>query len=407
MRRLLKNIIIVTLLLFSLVLPVFIQESVEAQAASKKTVRVSTQKQLNSALKNSKVKTIVLRTGTYKDITINSDKSENKKIVIDAPNAVITNTAVFKSVEIVAAKKYIEAVSGNSLKLRVNGVLEVAEGIKVKKLVMTEALLDYTVLKNASIKNVIVADENNKSTFDKKTRELSFESVGIWTSFDPDYYETDEEPVTQEYPIYYTAVLDKCGRVLSATYMGWASDYAYEYKYNDDGRCIEYNIYNGETGLLDQTNYYEYDNAGNCVVDKFEHSYENYSCEAINTYDKKGRLIRTTESGKYYTYDTEYSYNKKNLLVGEKTTAIWYEGDNKISSRKSWDASYTYDKNGLLLTEEIVYKEEQFSYLYEYEYDKYGNMIHQTFTYTDKGRKSVSEQRYEYDELGIRVSIEA
>ncbi|MBR4343502.1 MAG: hypothetical protein IKP88_12510 [Lachnospiraceae bacterium] len=401
MKKIFKKLILV--LVISLVLPIFFQGTVEVQAASKKTVRVATEKQLKTALKNLKVGTIVLRTGTYNTITIKSSKAQNKKIIIDAPNAIITNTAKFKTVEIIDAKKYIEAVSGNSLKISVSGVLEVAEGFKVKKLVMTNVPIEYTVHKNASIKNIIIADKNHKSTFDKKTRILFFETVGEWTSYSLDYYGNEEDLITQEYPIYYAAVLDKSGRTILVSYTGWACDYKYEYKYNDDGKCVELKQYNEETGILEQTSYYEYDNSGNCVEEKMEHSYEPYSYAIEYTYDKKGRIEKSVNSGKYYVENTEYSYDDKNRLTSTDTTTVWFEGDS-ISSRKSWSISYIYDKNGFLQTKELLYPDEYFSYLYNYEYDKYGNMIHETEIYTNKGYETITEKRYEYDDLGVRVN---
>ena len=84
---------------------------VEIQAASKKTVRVLTQAELNKALKNSKVGTIILRTSTYDKITINSKKAKKKNIIIDAPSANIENKSKFKSVEVQSAATYTDRKS--------------------------------------------------------------------------------------------------------------------------------------------------------------------------------------------------------------------------------------------------------------------------------------------------------
>ena len=130
-----KTAIFSLFLVLTLIMPLVLQETVDVKAASKKTVRVATEKQLKAALKDTKVGTIVLRTSSYKDITIKSGKTKKKKIIIDAPNAIVTNTARFKNVEVIKANEYIEAVSGNTVKLSSDVYLQVAEGVSVKKLV--------------------------------------------------------------------------------------------------------------------------------------------------------------------------------------------------------------------------------------------------------------------------------
>ena len=135
MKKTTKTVICSLLLVLSLIVPVFLSETVETEAASGKTIRVATEKKLKSALKNKKVDTVVFRSSTYKAITISSTKAKAQKIVIDAPNAEITNTAKFKKVELIDAKKYTEAVSGNTIEAYNGDVLVVAAGIKVKKLV--------------------------------------------------------------------------------------------------------------------------------------------------------------------------------------------------------------------------------------------------------------------------------
>jgi hypothetical protein len=171
-------------------------------------------------------------------MTITSSRSKEKTIVIDAPNAVITNTARFKKVEVIKAKGYIEAVSGNTIKLLENSHLKVADGVSVKKLVLTAVPLYYDIGKNGSIKSIKIADKKHTGTFDKKTRTLTFDTVGIWTSYDPGQYGTDEDLVTEEYPINYTAVLDKSGRILKTYYKGRATERRDEYKYDENGNRI-------------------------------------------------------------------------------------------------------------------------------------------------------------------------
>ena len=58
-------------------------ENFTVKAASKKTVRVTTQKELKKALKNSKVGTIILRTQIYDDFTISSKKAKKKNLIVE------------------------------------------------------------------------------------------------------------------------------------------------------------------------------------------------------------------------------------------------------------------------------------------------------------------------------------
>ena len=84
-------------------------------AADEKTVRVTTQKELNKALKDSSIDTVILRTDTYDSITISSKKAKKKKLIVDAPNSIIVNKAKFKSVVLENAEYYTEDVSGNNI----------------------------------------------------------------------------------------------------------------------------------------------------------------------------------------------------------------------------------------------------------------------------------------------------
>jgi hypothetical protein len=409
MKKTTKTVICSLLLVLSLIVPVFLSETVETEAASGKTIRVATEKKLKTALKNKKVDTIVFRSSTYKAITISSTKAKAKQIVIDAPNAEITNTAKFKKVELINAKKYTEAVSGNTIEAYNGDVLVVAAGIKVKKLILSEPkYANYTILKNASIKSVVMADDGHKSTFDKKTRTLVFDTIGIWYSFDPDYYGTEEGLVTEEFPLHYTAVLDKSGRILESTYKGWADDYRDEYKYDKNGNCIEHKRYNlGYVEAPELVTYYEYVYEGNRVVEVLDHHFDPDTVICKYAYDKNGRLTGSSESGSYYSEDNSYTYDKNGLLVLSITTKMWFENES-LSSRKSWKNTYTYDKNGCLIKQEDDYTDEHFSRLYTYEYDKAGNMIHSvetTITYMGDGTMESEpfERWFEYDSLGLKL----
>ena len=137
MNKFTKTMILSLLLIAALIMPSFLQVPVEAKTTGKKKVTVWNEKKLKSALKNPKVGTIEFNSMTFSEITIRSTKTKNKKLIIIAHNAVITNTANFKTIEVKNVESYTEAVNGNTIKLY-NSFINVAEGIKVKKLVITD-----------------------------------------------------------------------------------------------------------------------------------------------------------------------------------------------------------------------------------------------------------------------------
>ena len=410
MNKRIKTAIFSLLMILSLVASLFIQNTVEVHAASKKTVRAATEKQLKAALKNSKVSTIVLRTISYKDITIKSSKAKNKKIIIDAPNAAVTNTARFKSIEVLNAKEYIEAVSENTIKISPDAYLCVAESITVKKLVFTGVPANYDIQKNGSIKSIKIADKNHKSTFNKKTRTITFDTVGIWTSYDYEYYGTTENLVTEEYPIHYTVVLDDCGRKLRTSYTGWATDKRDEYKYDENGNCIEWKQYDTGYEEPELTSYFEYIYEENRLIEEKDLSSESYTVTYKKVYDGNGRLTETHDSSSNYSGDTVYKYDENGLLISEKTTMMWFTDDDRLSSRKSRTAEYTYDNNGFMLTGEKYLIDDHMKYIDTYEYDKDYNLIRETnatrYLYGEgsEALDNDTEYRYEYDELGVKKS---
>ena len=411
MGKIIKRSIFSLLSVLTVITFLFVWKTTEVKAdtvkASGKTVRVATEKQLKKALKESKVSTIVLRTSSYKDITIKSGTAKKKEIVIDAPNAVITNTARFKKVEVIKAKEYIEAVSGNTVKLSGDAHIQVKEGVSVKKLVLGTVPVYYDIGKNGSIKSIKIADKNHKSSFDKKTRTLTFETVGIWTSYDSDYYGTTENLVTEEYPIKYTAVLDKSGRILKASFAGWATEQRDEYRYDADGNRIEWKQYDESSPEKVPVSWYEYIYEGNRLVEEIDHSYDPDLVTYKKEYDKDGRLSAVCNSGLYFRDDVLYTYDDSGLLIGEKTTKMWFSGDGRLSSRKSIDTAYTYDRNGFLLTEDTYLVDDHMKNINTYEYDKAKNLVRETRlskTLTGKADELINMKYdilYKYDELGV------
>ena len=154
------------------------------KAASSKTVRVTTQKELNTALKDASVETIILRSETYDSITISSKKAKKKNIIIDAENSNIVNKSRFKSIELISAAYYIEDVSNNTITASTTA-FEIAEGRTVKKLTLTVMSSKYVIRKGASIKNLAYNLGGNKSKYNKSTRTLKVKGESFdWQTYD-------------------------------------------------------------------------------------------------------------------------------------------------------------------------------------------------------------------------------
>ncbi len=105
-------------LTFAMVATTVVGGASATYAATKKSsnvATVSTQKQLNAALKNSKVKRIVIKTKKALSFKIRSASYNGKKLVINAPKATIVNRGNFNNIQISDAKKYTERGTDNAI----------------------------------------------------------------------------------------------------------------------------------------------------------------------------------------------------------------------------------------------------------------------------------------------------
>ena len=99
--------------------------------AASGSVTVSTQKQLNAALKNKKVERVTIKTKKAATFKI---KGSDKNLVVDAPKATIINTGKWNNIIVKDAKKFMEKGMGvdltikdkNTLVLGVSGAAELA-----------------------------------------------------------------------------------------------------------------------------------------------------------------------------------------------------------------------------------------------------------------------------------------
>ena len=142
---------------------VMVMGTIPASAAKKtSSVEVSTKASLVKAIKKDGKASITLKTDKAVSIKIPSTQgSTTKKLVIDAPNASITNKTQFDTsgktpaVTIKAVKYYTESVSGNTITLSGDGArINVSEKKTLKSLTVNGDNADICVRKKAKIENL-------------------------------------------------------------------------------------------------------------------------------------------------------------------------------------------------------------------------------------------------------------
>ena len=377
------------LAVFLVAISVFmLTDKLPAQAAAKKTVRVTTQKELNKALKNSKVGTVILRTDSYDPFTIFSKKAKKKSIIIDCPNSVIENKAKFKAITLENAKKYTENVSGNTIYSYNyfddnNCSFVVAANKSVKKLVMYyPPLVDsmfYIVQKGASIKELTIENQGNKSTFDKKTNTVTLNTY--------DFEDSD-------YDVTYTFTLDKDGRVLKHTMMGKFWNDTFEYTYDESGNYTQIVRSNPDNSYCNYTYRFEFV-PNTTLISAFYNLNDDFCGNTDYYYDKDNVLVEKIVYSGLSAYRSSYAYDKNGRL--EYEDCIFYEivnGDELVEDGMN-SRSYKYDKKGNRI-EELTYTQWGNSFKTTYKYDKNGNKV----LIINESDGDIDEMKLEYDEYG-------
>lgn len=361
--------------------------SVEIQAASKKTVRVLNQAELNKALKNSKVGTIILRTSSYDKITINSNKAKKKKIIIDAPSVVVENKSKFKSIEIQSAATYIENVSGNSITYLYSDYFIIADGKKVKKLTMKTFDTDYIVGKDASITTLQYDINGKKSSVDKKTGNLkvtcTFSIGDNW-----DYEEVD---------VVYDIVLDGSGRITGFSYKNPEDGMVYktDVKYDKYGNFTEVKEADAN-GKVIRKRTYEYDKNHNMTLLKNDEDGSSFTSSYV--YDSQGRYTSVGYESEYYNIKNTFEYDSNGRKTGMTTYSEYlYPGYEYVTE---YTTVNTYDKNGFILSVNEDYTDGH-KCTQTYEYDKSGNNTYSCRTEIMADGNTVKyEYKYTYDKYG-------
>lgn len=371
---------VVMMLISVLFITVFIG-SVPTDAGTGKTVRVSTEKALNKAVKDKSVTSIIFRTEAYIKVTIKANKAATSKdLTIDAPNADITNKSTFSGIFVESSGNYVEAADGNTFEVYDTYAVKsftVAKKKSVKSLTYINPEQDlqscYTLRNGAKIEELTLiysaAGNVGYGVYDQGTRTIEFNYVNAYDA-----------------KVSLTYVLDKSGRITTFknNHAEFGCEYYYEYDENgnltkenfDDmiGKCLITYEYTSDLKLAKKTQTSE--------IESFEFSYN---------YDKKGNLI---------------SVERKNKKTGKTKTTVKYTYDKKgrITSCKDTSSGttvekYKYDKNGFLTSFSTHTKGgaiTEYKHSVSYKYNKAGDIIQKTET--TNGYKTVN--KYSYDEFG-------
>ncbi len=127
------------------------------------TKTVTTQKQLNSALKNKKLTKIILKTKAEKVFKVASG-SYKATFIVDAPNADVENSGVFKAIEIknIKPSTFFEKATGNHIKVEAKEArLVVDKAASVAQITMNGKDATIAVENNGSIESLALNEAVN------------------------------------------------------------------------------------------------------------------------------------------------------------------------------------------------------------------------------------------------------
>ncbi|MBR4343556.1 MAG: hypothetical protein IKP88_12790 [Lachnospiraceae bacterium] len=367
---------------------IIINGSISVHADNGETVRVSTAKELKAAIKNADVGTIIFRTKAYINVTIKADTAaKGKSLIIDAPNASITNKAVFANINILNADFYTENVSGNIISLSdcyMSRGFTVAKKKKVKSLTVYDSSGSffnfYTLRKGAKINELELVYSGDmypaKSSYNKSKRLLTISC-------------TNDECERS-----YKIKLDKSGRMVSIDCdSNWSeADYEETFKYDSNGNIIQNNGRENMSGNYTMEKTY----SGN-LVQKSVYKDEYSSGVYTYTYDKDGKLVHFEYKGEStMDGDTSQMENTYDFEYDKKGREIYERWEDTIidTFREEY---YTFNSKGFLT--EVLINTAGAEAVYKYKYNKAGDLIQET--YISEGYTTTTT--YEYDELGYLI----
>ena len=381
---------------------VILLENKGIQAAEEGTVRVSTQKQLNKAIKDPDVKTIIFRTQAEIEVKIKAaEEAKTKDIIIDAQNAAVYNKAVFSSVTLESIGGYYERVSGNDIIVSFDtnynwfyiGKNKTVNSITVNT---TSWNFDgnYFLGKGAKVKSLNInytgGEDIVSGVYDPEKNQITI-----------DY--TNPDDVNQ----LITITLDKRGQIVKFTSESDNEDYAYSYfkVFDEYGHPVKI--------------------IGNSPAGGFYVKLTDYTPDT--------KFLKQEVTSEIQTSSVECEYNEKGERISEKSYIVDYvEGEEVISGysytfdhdekghivkrvfngttgerQGQYEDIKVYNSKGFLISRTEKYSGDYWdgddvTFIYTYKYNKAGDLVKQKF---QEGEQYVVIEAT-YNELGERSGIE-
>lgn len=161
-----------------------------------------------------------------------------------------------------------------------------------------------------------------------------------------------------------------------------------KFAYDDNGNIIEQLMIKNTAGDPEISRYvYTYDNQGNLITANYT-AHDGYKASYTFEYDEKGNNVRQIYTDDYNEYEYLMTYDANGNMTRQE---IVYNGESQVLN-----IDITYDDNGRIVKEVCTYDANTQETL-DYTYDEKGNCTKEVFTYVD-GKQSIHD--FTYDDYG-------
>lgn len=142
-----------------------------AMAASSKTVTVTKQSQLDAALKDKKVTSIVIKTSKGIALKVKDGNYSKKSLIVSSPKATIKNYGDFKKIEIRDSKAVYDRGEGNNILVKDPNSLKLVAGKETMdaKITITSKTGDINLVNNGDINKITINGKSKLTLTGKPT----------------------------------------------------------------------------------------------------------------------------------------------------------------------------------------------------------------------------------------------
>lgn len=135
----------------------------EAQAATKKSVTVVAQTELDQVLKNSKVTKITVKTQKAVSLSVEKGDYKDKTLVLSGKKITLKNAGRFKKISIQDAKQFTEKADNNTISVTDPNTLKLtaAKNAKISEIKLNSSSKKVVIAANGQVKSVSVNRASN------------------------------------------------------------------------------------------------------------------------------------------------------------------------------------------------------------------------------------------------------